>query len=55
MKLISQKHAKYGDKEYSKHWIVIPNKMIEKLGWKAGNELVAEIKGDKLIIEKEDD
>lgn len=31
----------------------IPPKTVEKLGWKAGEELEAEIKGDKLIIDKD--
>lgn len=53
MKLISQKHAKYGDKEYSKFWVVIPKKLIEKLGWKAGEELEANVKNKKLVIERD--
>jgi len=54
MKLISQKHSQYKGKDYHKFWIVIPNKIIERLGWKAGTELNADLKGKKLIIEKED-
>ena len=53
MRLISQKHAQYEGKDYHKFWVVIPNKIIEKLGWKAGEELEAEVKKDKLIIEKD--
>ena len=53
MRLLRQKHSQYGDKDYHKHWVVIPNKLIEKLGWKEGEDLEAEIKGDKLIIEKD--
>ena len=53
MRLIGQKHSEYKGKSYHKHWIVIPNKLLEKLGWKAGEELEAEIKKDKLIIEKD--
>jgi len=53
MRLISQKHAQYGGKDYHKFWVVIPNKVIEKLGWKTGEELEAEVKGNKLIIEKD--
>ena len=52
MKLLSQISRKYGDTEYKKFWVVIANKLIEKLGWKKGEELKAEIKGNKLIIEK---
>jgi len=39
--------------EYKKHWVIIPNKIIEKLGWKIGDELELEVKGDKLIVEKD--
>ncbi len=53
MRLIGQKHSEYKGKDYHKFWVVIPNKLIEKLGWKAGEELEAEVKKDKLIIEKD--
>lgn len=53
MRLLSQKSREYKGKEYLKHWIVIPNKIIEKLKWKAGDELEAETKGEKLVIEKD--
>ncbi len=53
MRLLSQKSREYKGKEYLKHWIVIPNKIIEKLKWKAGDELESEVKGEKLVIEKD--
>ena len=53
MRLLSQKSREYQGKEYKKFWIVIPNKIIEKLGWNAGDDLEAEVKKDKLIIEKD--
>lgn len=53
MRLLSQKSREYKDKEYIKHWVVIPNKLVEKLGWKRGEELEAEVKDKKLIIEKD--
>jgi antitoxin component of MazEF toxin-antitoxin module len=53
MKLQSQVSRKYGDTEYEKSWIVIPEKLLKELGWKTGQELKAEVKGDKLIIEKD--
>lgn len=52
MKLQSQVSRKVGNKEYRKFWIVIPEKLLKKLGWKTGQELEAEIKGNKLVIEK---
>ncbi|MBI2546506.1 AbrB/MazE/SpoVT family DNA-binding domain-containing protein [Candidatus Woesearchaeota archaeon] len=54
MKLQSQTSRVYKGKKYEKFWIVLPSKLIEKLGWKSGQELEAEVKGDKLIIEKDD-
>ena len=50
MKLQSQVSRKVGDKEYKKFWIVIPQKIIKKLGFKAGDELKVEVKGNKLVI-----
>ena len=53
MRLIKQHGRKYGDKDYYKYIVVIPNKDIDKLGWKGGEELETEVKNDKLIIEKD--
>lgn len=53
MRLLSQKSREYKGKEYTKFWVVIPNKLIEKLRWKTGQELEAEAKDDKIIIEKD--
>ncbi|HLC37439.1 MAG TPA: AbrB/MazE/SpoVT family DNA-binding domain-containing protein [Candidatus Nanoarchaeia archaeon] len=53
MKLSWQVSREYKGKGYKRYWIVIPTKFIEKLGWKGGEELEAEIKGDKLIIEED--
>ena len=54
MRLLSQISREYKGKEYKKFWIVIPNKIIEKLGWKSGTELNADLKNGKLVINKED-
>lgn len=53
MRLQSQISREYKGNKYEKFWIVIPSKLIEKLGWKTGQDLEAETKGDKLIIEKD--
>ena len=53
MKLQSQISRKYGDTEYKKSWIVISQEILKKLGWKTGQELRAEIKENKLVIEKD--
>lgn len=53
MRLLSHISRKYKDKNYEKYWIVIPNKLIEKLKWKKGEELKTKVKRDKLIIEKD--
>ncbi|MBI2108434.1 AbrB/MazE/SpoVT family DNA-binding domain-containing protein [Candidatus Woesearchaeota archaeon] len=52
MILIKQKGRDYGNKEYFKYIVVIPNRIIRGVGWKGGEELDVELKGDKLIIEK---
>lgn len=51
MKLIENVTRKYKDKEYKKYSVVIPNKLIEELGWKRENELEAKIKNNKLVID----
>lgn len=53
MRLLSQISREYKGKEYKKFWIVIPNKLIEKLGWRTGNDLEGEVKGDNLVIKKD--
>ena len=53
MYLQKQLSKRIGEKEYSKYVIVVPSKLIEKLGWKGDEELEAEIKKGKLIIEKD--
>lgn len=53
MRLLSQISREYKGIEYKKFWVVISNKLVEKLGWKTGDELEAEIKGNKLVIEKD--
>lgn len=53
MRLLSQISREYKDQKYEKFWIVIPSKLIDKLGWKKGQDLEAEVKGDKLVIEKD--
>lgn len=52
MKLQSQVSRKVGDTEYIKSWFVVPNKILEDLKWKSGQELKAEVKDGKLIISK---
>ena len=54
MKLLSQKHSEYKGKQYKKFWIILPSKLVERLGWKAGQELDADLKNGKLVINKED-
>ena len=53
MRLQSQISREYKGNKYEKFWIVISSKIIEKLGWRVGQDLEAETKGDKLIIEKD--
>ena len=53
MRLLSQTSREYKGTKYEKFWIVVPSKLVEKLGWKRGQDLEAEVKGDKLVIEKD--
>lgn len=53
MRLLGQKSREYKGKAYRKYWVVIPNKLIEKLGWKEGEDLEAEIKKGKLILKRD--
>ena len=53
MRLIHQKSRDYKGKSYYKFLIVIPSKIVKALGWKGGEDLEAEVKGDKLVIEKD--
>lgn len=53
MRLQKQLSRKYEGKEYAKYVLVVKPKLIEKLGWEDGEELEANVKGDKLIIEKD--
>ena len=54
MRLQSQISREYKGTKYEKFWIVLPSKLIEKLGWKTGQELEGGVKGDKLVIESDD-
>lgn len=49
-----QKHIsdKRGNKVYYKYVIVLPSKIIKKLGFKAGNELKTDVKDGKLVVSR---
>lgn len=53
MKLQKQVSREYKSEKYEKFWIVVPSKLIELLGWKAGQDLDGEVKDGKLIVEKQ--
>ncbi len=44
MKLLKQVSRKYKGTKYHKHWVVIPNSLIEVLKWDEGDELKGEVK-----------
>ena len=52
MKLQKQLSRKTEKKEYPKWIVVIPPILINKLKWKAGEDLEAETKEDRLVIKK---
>jgi len=52
MKILSQISRKYKDKFYRKFLIIIPKKLLDDLGWKAGQELKENIINGELVINK---
>jgi bifunctional DNA-binding transcriptional regulator/antitoxin component of YhaV-PrlF toxin-antitoxin module len=52
--LQSQVSRVHKNKKYVKFWVVVPKKLIDKLGWKNKDELEPEVKSGKLLIKKED-
>ena len=52
MKLQKHLSRKVGDKTYYKHVIVIPQDLIDKLGWKDEQEIKGNVRNKKLIIEE---
>jgi len=52
MKILSQISRKYKDKFYRKFLIIVPKKILDDLGWKAGQEIKANIKKGELVINK---
>ena len=52
MKLQKRFLREYKGKKYYKFMINIAPKIIKKLGFKAGDELKADVKGGKLVIGK---
>ncbi len=53
MKLMKVKSREYKGKTYHKYRINIPSKIVKKLGFKAGDELKADVKNGKLVVGKE--
>jgi len=53
MRLLSTKSREYKGKEYRKYFIILPAKLVEKLGWKTGQDLETKEKYGKLLIEKD--
>jgi len=53
MRLQSQISREYKGNKYQKYWVVIPSKLVQKLGWKSGQGLEAKEKEGKVIIERD--
>jgi len=47
-------NERFKDKEYVKHFIIVPGKIVSKLNWKPGKCLKCAISKGKLIIEEVD-
>lgn len=52
MKLQKQSSRKVGNVEYPKWVVVIPPDKIKETGWKEGEELEIDIKGNKLTLKR---
>jgi hypothetical protein len=52
MKLLKQVSREYKGKSYHKHWVVVPNELIDELKWDEGDELNPYIKDGILMINK---
>jgi bifunctional DNA-binding transcriptional regulator/antitoxin component of YhaV-PrlF toxin-antitoxin module len=55
MKLQKQHSYEYEGKEHYKYVITIPKKAIEKVKWKAGDELEAQVRENYLVVKKVED
>lgn len=55
MKLQKQHSYEYEGKEHHKYVITIPKKVIEKVKWKAGDELEAQVRENYLVVKKVED
>ena len=53
VKITKSVNRKVGDIEYYKHIVTIPNKHLKDLKWTDKTNLKMEVKGKKLVIEKE--
>ncbi len=50
MKLQKQLSRHFAGREYPKWVVVLPPRVVRELGWKEGQELVAEIEGRSLRV-----
>ena len=53
LKKVLSRRDKDIKREYFRYDVTIPNEVIDELGWKNVKNLKSEVKGKKLIIEKE--
>ena len=53
MKLQKQVAYKYKDKTHYKYVLIIPQEIVEKLGWQEGSELQLEAIDSKLVIKEQ--
>lgn len=55
MKLQKQLSRRVESKNYPKYVVTIPPKIVEKLGWKEGIELKADIKDGQIVLHPTND
>lgn len=55
MKLQKQLSRKVDGKVYDKWVVVLPPEDVKKIGWKAGQEIEASVKGDSVVLKPKKD
>ena len=53
MKLQKQVAYKYKDKTHHKYVIILPENIVNELGWKEGQGLNLKVEGSRLIVDLE--
>jgi AbrB family looped-hinge helix DNA binding protein len=55
VKLQKQLSRRVEGKNYPKYVVTIPPKFVEKLGWKEGTDLIADVEDGKIVLRPTND